>query len=139
MPKIDFYLVATSNDNTRFHFVCRLIEKAYKQQHRIYVHTNNQHDAHIIEELLWTFRDDSFLTHHLYCEEPEPVPPIQIGYNAVPNHHRDILINLNKNVPEFYSQFVRILEIVSDDTVIQAEARERFRFYRTKGLNISTH
>jgi DNA polymerase-3 subunit chi len=139
MPKVDFYIITENNFNSRIQFACRLIEKAYQQKHRIFIHTANKQQAHAIDEMLWTYRDDSFLPHHLLGEGPEPTPPIQIGYDKNPEKHRDILINLSSTVPEFYAQFQRILEIVTSDTETQNDTREHFRFYRSQGLNISTH
>ncbi len=139
MPKIDFYLLEESSMPHRLDFACRLIEKAYKHKHRIYVHVENVNDAHLLDEKLWTYRDDSFLPHHIQGEGPEPAPPIQIGYTKAPEKARDILLNLSFNVPEFYPQFKRILEIVINAPEAQNKAREHYREYRSKGFDIQTH
>ena len=142
MPKIDFYVLKDSSLNTRLPFACRLVEKAYKNNHRVYIHTDNEKEAHVIDELLWTYREDSFLPHNLLGEGPTTPPPIQIGFSTAPEKHRDILINLSHNVPAFYSQFNRVLEIISNDEKEHEKtekARERFRFYRAEGCNITTH
>lgn len=139
MPKIDFYILTDGNVQARFHLACRLIEKAYKNRHRVYVHTETQDDANKIDELLWTYRDDSFLPHNLYGDGPEPAPPIQIGCAVTPEKHRDILINLSSQVPIFFERFNRVLEIVANDAVMQATARENYRQYRTRGFDINTH
>ena len=117
MPKIDFYIISESDAKTRLLFACRLIEKAYHAKHRIYIHAETQNEAHQLDELLWTYREDTFLPHNLYGEGPEPAPPIQVGYGAAPEQQRDILINLNSHVPEFFVNFNRILEIVSSDAI----------------------
>lgn len=139
MPKIDFYILPEAHANARLQLACRLIEKAYKQKHRIYVHTEDRTMAHQLDEMLWTYRDDSFLPHNLYGDGPEPAPPIQIGFNAIPEKHRDILLNLNQQVPEFYVQFARILELITNDTAAQETGRERYRFYRTQQCELNTH
>lgn len=139
MTRIDFYLIPESNDDARLSFVCRLIEKAYKLRHRIYIHVENQTEAHRLDEMLWTYRDDSFLPHNLYGDGPDPAPPIQIGFNTSPEKQRDILINLSKNIPEFYPQFARVLELVTTDPEVQTNAREHYRVYRAKGHEITTH
>lgn len=139
MPKIDFYILADNAPEARFQLTCRLIEKAYKNQNRIYIHTDNQRDAHHIDELLWTYREDSFLPHNIYGEGPDPAPPIQIGFAATPEKHRDILINLTSHIPEFHAQFARVLELIPNDEVIQAIARENYKIYRAKNYNITTH
>lgn len=136
MPKIDFYILS---EGSRLQLACLLIDKAYKNQHRVYIHTENQQDAHQLDELLWTFRDESFIPHNLYGEGPEPAPPIQIGFNLTPEKHRDILINLSPTIPEFFQQFNRVLELVANDAHEQEIARDRFRQYRSQGFEIKTH
>ena len=89
--------------------------------------------------MLWTYRDDSFLTHNLYGEGPDPAPPIQIGFNTVPEKRRDVLINLEQQVPVFHTQFMRVVELIASDTKIQEAGRERYRFYRTQNFEITTH
>lgn len=139
MPKIDFYVLKDESPTARFVFACRLVEKAYKNNHRIYIHTGTEKAAHAIDELLWTYREDSFLPHNIYGEGPNTPPPIQIGFDVTPEKHRDILINLSHTVPVFYSQFNRVLEIIPIDNEEQEKARERFRFYRTQGCHLTTH
>ena len=139
MPRIDFYILEDELASARLRLACRLIEKAYKNKHRIYIHAESETQAQQLDELLWTYREDSFLPHNLYGDGPEPAPPIQIGFNAVPEKHRDILINLSLTVPEFYPQFSRLLEIINTTPEIQAAGREHYRVYRQQGHEINTH
>lgn len=139
MPKIDFYVIEEKDPTAKLRLACRLIEKAYKNKHRIYIQTENKAEAHQLDELLWTYREDSFLPHNLYGDGPEPAPPIQLGFESNPEKHRDILLNLSKQVPDFYSQFSRILEIVSADENSQTASREHYRYYRAEGHDINTH
>lgn len=139
MPRIDFYILDAAGLSARLRLACRLIEKAYKNKHRIFINMDNAEEAHMLDELLWTYRDDSFLPHNLYGDGPEPAPPIQIGYQVTPNKHRDILLNLSKTIPDFYPQFTRVLEIVTNDTAIQNTSRENYKHYRNQGHDINTH
>ena len=139
MSRIDFYIIEDGNQHARLRLVCRLIEKAYKAKHRIYIHTSNQSEAHHLDELLWTYRDDSFLPHNLYGDGPNPAPPIQIGFDAIPEKQNDILINLSTTIPDFYPQFARILEVVSSETETQTISREHYKHYRSQGHDINTH
>jgi DNA polymerase-3 subunit chi len=139
MPRIDFYIITDTQPAARLRLACRLIEKAYKNKHRIYIHTDNQADAHELDELLWTYREDSFLPHNLYGEGPEPAPPIQIGFAATPEQHRDILLNLSQTIPAFYPQFARLLEIISNEPDVQTYGRQHYRQYRTAGHELNTH
>lgn len=139
MPRIDFYILENSDPSGRLRLACRLIEKAYKNKHRVYINAENETQAKQLDELLWTYREDSFLPHNLYGDGPELAPPIQIGYLVTPEKHRDILLNLSKTIPDFYQQFARVLEIVSTDADIQNAARENYKQYRTQGHDINTH
>jgi DNA polymerase-3 subunit chi len=139
MAKIDFYVIQIPGAKPRLDLICRLAEKAYKNKHRIYIHANNQTEAYQLDELLWTYREDSFLPHNLVGEGPNLAPPIQIGFKEKPENHRDILLNLHQAVPEFYSHFTRVLELVPNDDESQAIAREHYRFYRAAGYDITTH
>lgn len=139
MPKIDFYILDTDDEKNRLTFVCRLVEKAYRNQHRIYIHAEDQALAHQLDELLWTYRDECFLPHNLYGEGPDPAPPIQIGFDAIPDKHRDILITLHQTPPEFFTQFARVCEVISNHPDAQASARNSYRYYRARGHEITTH
>ena len=137
--KIDFYILPETNTKARLELACRLIEKAYKNRHRIYIHTEHQQDAHLLDEMLWTYKDDSFIPHNLYGDGPEPAPPIQIGYTATPEKHRDILINLSREIPPFYKQFNRVLELIPSVPELQEKGRENYKMYRAEGCEITTH
>lgn len=139
MPKIDFYILPDPDEQARSRFICRLIEKAYKNRHRIYINTDNQQEAHALDEILWTYREDSFLPHNLYGDGPDPAPPIQIGFGVTPEKHRDILINLSRDIPEYYTQFARVMVCVSPEATLQELARDHYRQYRAAGHNITTH
>lgn len=139
MPRIDFYILPTGDENERLAFCCRLIEKAYKQNHRIYIHAETEVQAYELDELLWTYREDSFLPHNLYGEGPEPPPPIQVGFQSVPEKHKDILINLSATVPEFYRNMNRVIELVNQNPEIQTVSRHHYRFYRSAQHEINTH
>ncbi|MCE3238883.1 MAG: holC [Gammaproteobacteria bacterium] len=139
MPKIDFYLIPDQSEKERLLFACRFIEKVYKEQQRVYIHTETQTLAHQLDELLWTYREDSFLPHDIRHKERLPTSPIQIGFNATPEEQWDVLINLSTNVPEFYPQFMRVVELVSEDPIVQTAARERYKLYRMQGHTINTY
>ncbi|KTD21536.1 DNA polymerase III subunit chi [Legionella lansingensis] len=137
--RIDFYLLSSKESNARWLVACRLLEKAYLRGHRAFVHCGNQQEAHTIDELLWTFKDNSFIPHNLQGEGPEPPPPVQIGYQGQPRGFDDILLNLSPEIPSFYSRFRRIMEIVVNDDEAKELSRKHYREYRAKQCEIHTH
>jgi DNA polymerase-3 subunit chi len=50
-----------------------------------------------------------------------------------------VLINLAGSVPEFFSRYQRVAELVDGNEQRRTQGRERFRFYRDKGCELHTH
>lgn len=138
-PHVDFYLLAAETADSRWLVACRLLEKAYAKGHKVYVHCENQADAEVLDELLWTFKDESFIPHNLQGEGPEPPPPVQIGFDKEPRGFNDILFNMSKTVPVFHQRFKRIIEIVTNEESEKELSRIHYKEYRAKGYPIKTH
>jgi DNA polymerase III subunit chi len=139
MPKIDFYLIIEQTENERLRFACRLLDKAYQQNHQVYVHVANESDANTFNNLLWTFRDISFVPHDLVGGKNSENTPILIGFDNKPENTNDILLNLDHQIPDFFTKFERVVEIVSQDKELQKKARENYSYYKEQGFKIETH
>lgn len=137
--RVDFYLLSDNQPNAHWLVACRLLEKAYLKGHRVFVYCDNQHDAELLDELLWTFKDDSFIPHNLEGEGPEPPPAIHIGYSKEPRGFNDILLNVSSQIPFFYSRFKRVIELVTNNDAKKEESRIRYKEYRSKGCELFTH
>ncbi|STY30290.1 DNA polymerase III subunit chi [Legionella wadsworthii] len=137
--RVDFYLLSSDQSDARWNVACRLLEKAYAKGHKVYVLCNDKQDAEHLDELLWTFKDDSFIPHNLQGEGPEPPPPIQIGYEGQPRGFNDILLNLTSYIPEFFPKFKRVMQIVLNVESDKELSRAHYRDYRIKGCELHTH
>ncbi len=140
--KIDFYILSGNGSSTHTRYTCRLAEKAYKLKHRIYIHVDNDVEAQQLDELLWTFRQSSFVPHECVnndAPQPSPQSPVVIGYGDHAPDGYDLLINLSQNIPQFYPQFERIAEVVADADALRKISREHFRFYREQGITPNSH
>jgi len=135
----DFYILSKPDQQTRYLFACRLIEKAYHLGNQIFVHTQDETEANKLDNLLWTFKDNSFIPHNLQGESLTPPPPVQIGYAEEPKQFNNILINLSQNIPPYFKRFKRIIEIVPSDENWKQISRDHFKYYRTQGLSPNTH
>lgn len=134
MTTIDFYLATEPDINACYNLVCKLVDKAYQQKKSVYIYANSTTEAKILDDLLWTFRDDAFIPHGLYQETDDN---IQIGHDVTPENFHDILLNLTPQPPQFFQQFQRVLEIVPQNA--KETSRQKFRFYREKQCEITTH
>ena len=141
MTRVDFYVLQSGAEQQRALFACRLAEKAWRLGHRIYVHTPSAAATRRLDELMWTWRDGSFLPH-LTLEDaagadPDGATPVLLGHGDEPGADHQLLINLADDVPLFFSRFDRVAEIVGGQAA--EKGRERFRFYRDRGYDLSTH
>lgn len=136
--RVDFYISSQASQPARLQLACRILEKAAKNQHQTFVNMPSQQSAEQLNELLWTFKDTSFIPHALAEDPIEPPPLIQIGYQQMPNSD-DILLNLANEIPEFHHVFKRIIEIVSGDATAKQRSRQHYRYYQEQGFDLHTH
>ena len=143
MTRIDFYILGQANDRARHMTACRLSEKAFRQQLPVYIHTESSAEAHTLDDLLWTFRGGSFLPHKILDSAENETeardPLITIGYGSAPSLHEGVLINLASAVPDFFSRFERVIEVVDADNERRQSGRDRYRFYKDRGYKLGTH
>ncbi|MGD8546736.1 MAG: DNA polymerase III subunit chi [Thiohalophilus sp.] len=139
MTRVDFYIVEDTNTQARQRLACRLAEKAYALDHTIYIHTDDRQQAEQLDQLLWTFRDGSFIPHCLQDDKVARDAAIIIGHGAEPEDHNRVLINLSQEVPAFFSRFERVAEVIAGDEQARHAGRERFKFYRDRGYELNTH
>ena len=142
MTQVDFYLLQDSQPAAQTLFTCRLTEKAFKQGHQVYINTASGQQLKQLDDLLWTFRDGSFLPHGIYeaCEAASATThPVLLGHAVEPEGPSDVLVNLSNDVPPFFSRFNRVAELVGGSEEQRQSARERYRFYKDRGYNLETH
>jgi len=137
--KVDFYVLETNHAQKAWLFACQWLEKAYAAKQKVYVHHLSQANAEKFDSLLWTFREDSFIPHGILQSAQEFPPPIQIGYTTELPLQPETLLHFCEQVPPFYDRFQRVIEIVFADPDVQQLGRERFKFYRSLGCDITTH
>ena len=140
MARIDFYVLNQSGEKARQLFACRLAEKAYKLDHTVHIHTGDEATADFVDDLLWTFRDGSFVPHDLLRAGTDaPRTPVTVGWDPACGVSRDLLINLDDVVPTCASAFPRIAELVTSDEDSKQKSRRRFVTYRDEGHELETH
>jgi len=139
VTRVDFYLIEKEPDGGKDMTVCKLAHKAFRLGHRIYILTADRDEAQRLDRLLWTFNDGSFIPHGLSSEKTDTDFPVLIGHEVPPPAYEDVLITIAAQVPDYFSRFQRVAEIVDSNEANKAIARERFRFYRDRGYALQTH
>jgi DNA polymerase-3 subunit chi len=140
MAKVDFYVLPASGEKARQQFACRLAEKAYRLDNSVHIHVADADSLQKLDDLLWTFRDGSFVPHEtLGSTADESQTPVTIGYDDSPRKDCDLLINLGDSVPASVASFPRVAEVVTSDEDSKNLSRQRFVDYREQGHTLDTH
>jgi len=149
VARVDFYVIGGNGESSRQHFACRLAEKAYRQQNTVHIQVPNDQLAQRLDELLWTFRDGSFLPHGIVesrRQEANAAVTIVVAAGdpaAEPSltepKGADLLINLTESIPVDIDSFPRVAEIVTSDDDSLARSRKNFVDYRAAGHTLESH
>lgn len=137
MTRIDFYVLQSDQPREADTFACRLAEKAYRAGLRVLLAVDNRARAGELDQLLWTFREDSFLPHA--PQSAEQGAAVEINCGEEPGLHHGLLINLCSEVPGWFSRFERLAEIVLQQPRALARSRTRFSHFRDRGYPLQSH
>ena len=140
MARVDFYILAQPDERARHLLACKLAEKAWRLDNSVYIHASDRAAAERLDEMLWTFRDGSFVPHGLAdSRDGTETSPIVIGFGAAGAGERDLLINLCDEIPACIEGFPRVAELVTSDENCRTLSRQRYAAYRDQGHELNTH
>lgn len=137
MSRVDFYILPDGEALERF--ACSVTAKAWRSGNRVHIHTANAEEADMIDDMLWTFRDISFVPHEQLGNDVDEETPVTIGHGNDYPGDTDVLVNLDYSIPEFSSAFERIVEIVGGNDEKKQHARRRYRDYRNGAYEVHDH
>ncbi|MGY0557965.1 DNA polymerase III subunit chi [Lysobacter sp. A421] len=144
--RADFYLIA----KPRFRqepllLVCELARKASDAGLATLVLARDTAQAELLDDLLWSFDPDAFIPHQIVgadddedaLDEADEEVAVLI---ATPEHDvalRPLVINLRDGAVE--GEFERVLEVVPADDSARGPLRERWKQYKSRGLDVNAH
>lgn len=135
MTRVDFYTHAPDKlDLARI-----LTGKAYRRGLQVMIYSVDPQVVADLDKRLWTMPANSFLPHCDCMAAHASVTPVVLGESADHLPHDQVLINLHDTTPTFFSRFERVIEIVSQEATDQDAARQRWRFYKQRGYEMSSH
>ena len=135
MTQIDFYFHVEDKLQT----ACKLSAKAVAGGLRVFAVCPDEETRYKLDRLLWTTPAISFVPHCGPEHTLAAVTPVIVDHSATNLVHDQVLLNLKLELPEFFSRFQRLIEVVSIDEDDRRAARERYKFYRDRGYDIRTH
>lgn len=131
--RVEFYVLSTATPEGRLRAACQLALKAWRAGMPVFVRGADQTQCEELDELLWRFKNDSFVPHDLHQHNPQA--PVVLGLDEPPATSQGLLINLNPALSPHLQQFGRVIEIVNQEPQLLALCRENFRLYRQKGYD----
>lgn len=138
MTKVDFHL----NVANKINYASKIIQKARAQNLKVLVLAEPP-ELRQLDHFLWSEPADGFAPH---CLASAPVSTLQrtevVLCESVPIQQQvvsHVLLNLSTQQPENYQQFQRVIEIVSRQEDDLQMARQRWSFYKSKGLLLELH
>lgn len=138
MTRVDFYLLPTDEPAARLQLVCRLAGKAFASLRRLHIHAATPAECALLDRLLWTHEDASFLPHAI-THAADPNYPITLGHTVESLADGMALINLADDVPSQFDCFDQVAEIVDEDPDRKARSRKHYRLYREHGCELQHH
>jgi len=139
MAKVDFYVLQQTGEAAKLRFACRLAEKAWRLNNTVFIRTADRQHAEQLDELLWTFRDGSFVPHEIFEAGGERTAPVTIGCEVPDPGDADLMINLCEQVPTDLGAWPRVAEVVTADDDCTRLSRQRYADYREQGHSLDTH
>jgi DNA polymerase-3 subunit chi len=143
MTKVDFYILSKEEPDESLRVACRVAEKAWHQGNRVRVEADDMDALRRLDGIMWTFRQESFLPHELEGEHDDwrrlDPSPVVLGATGACGEAPDVLINLGAAVPRIADGCARIAEIICADPESKRMGRDRYRYYRDRGFELSSH
>lgn len=136
MTQVDFHILPVLQPADRYAYAARLVTKATGRSHRVLLAVNDEQEAQALSDALWGASPESFIAHGRLDQDSETV---QIGWHEDPGDHHDVLINLAATIPEYFSRFDRVFEVVSQEPTVLAQTRDHYRFFQDRGYPLSRH
>ena len=134
-----FYLLNPEKKITVEQLACDLAAQAWRLGKRVLIACETEEQAFLIDEALWQRDPNEFVPHNLSGEATQYAPPIEISWKGKRNaQRRDLLINLQMEVPDFSHSFTQLIDFVPVEETQKAQARERYKILRSQGWTLST-
>ena len=142
MTEVDFYILGEQTVPEAWHFACRLTQQvAQERKMNVLLQVDDQQDAKMLDDMLWTFQPEAFVPHALLENSASQTQvadcaQVHIGWQHQPGEHFDLLINLSRQIPPFFAQFDRMVEVVVQHDDVLNYTRKHYRFLKDRGYPI---
>ncbi len=133
MTKVDFYTGSIDKLRT----ACQLSHKAMQNGVRVVLSAPDEASIDALDTLLWQYPATAFIPHCRSDSAEAETMPVVLNTNSATLPHHELLISLHNECMPFFSRFERVIEIVGTDAEESRLGRERYKFYRDRGYELS--
>ena len=135
MTRVDFHF----NVPDKIDYGCRLVRKIRKAGQQVVVYCDDDARLRQFDAALWSFAPLEFIPHLRASDPLAARTPVLLADTAVELPHHEVLVNLGAGLPQFFTRFERLVELVSIEPEDRAQARQRFRYYKDRGYALESH
>ncbi len=149
MARVDFH----SQVGNKLTYTCRLVRKIFSlaseaEPIKKIVIVGSSADIDQLNQMLWSFSAEEFLPHCLIDDESAEFTPILLAtaYDELQFQdlsHQDVFIHLGQNfledIEKITHRFDRVIEVVSLEEQEVLAGRQRFKQYRSMGVELFNH
>jgi DNA polymerase-3 subunit chi len=106
----------------------------------VLVWLDNDTEVAAFDDLLWTFADRSFIPHETVGPASDwDETPVLLSATREPSEPPQVIVNLATATPPGLERATRLIEIIDGDAARRQAGRERFKHYRSLGIEPATH
>ena len=131
-PQISFYLFERSSER-QVDSACRLCRKILAQHAKIWWYCSDTAQQTELDERLWSFEATSFIPHGI-----GQIDAAVCISEQLPPSSDWIVFNFNNQALEAVHDFSHIIEIVKNNEAAKQLGREKFKRYRSLGIEPRT-
>lgn len=134
MTRIHFYHLS-GGQGTLASVIARLVIQARRRRLDALVKVESESAAADLgDRLRQLFTDGTTISM-----APDLASPVVLTWTEEPGPHHGLLINTAAGVPDCFSRFERLAELVYDHPGLVADKRDNFRYYRERGYPLHYH
>jgi len=143
MTQVDFYVLGGQQLHDQWLFACRLTEKAVRKGNQVLLQVDNAEQGQQLSDLLWCHRPDAFVPHTVSDGSATTSAAVAISWHQdpqhpqFPSHQHDVLINLSNAMPDFFSRFHRLIEVVVQHDDVLDYTRKHYKFLKDRGYPVT--
>lgn len=134
MTKVSFFFGTADRQQAATHWLA----EAYRQKQSVVVFQPDREKLDALDRWLWSHPATGFLPHCAIDSPYAEQTPIVMAHSLDSSLHDECLLNMSDDIPQGFTRFSELIEIISDDESTKLAGRERFRYYRDRGYAIQS-